>query len=260
MEGFGEQSHVLVADEAGRPAGAHPATRHFVHPERPGYLTITATPTDDELDIDVVLRGEPHVHFQLDRVADDEVSELRTILERQAKRTPEETGSLADAMARLAAEELEREHAGRAPADGGSDGKAPSDDGPSTRGSSDPDPLAAARTRVAQAPDDARAHMALAQALIAAIEADPMSAPRHAGLLLHSLRRAHTLDPDWAAPYHGLVGYYLEAPPIAGGSLERAEEKARELARIDPEGAEQLLARIAARRAATTDEDSGDER
>jgi hypothetical protein len=43
------------------------------------------------------------------------------------------------------------------------------------------------------------------------------------------------------------VGYYLNALPIAGGSIDKAEDTARTLAEFDPEGSERLMRQIAAR-------------
>ena len=66
--------------------------------------------------------------------------------------------------------------------------------------------------------------------------------------LLRTLNRVVELDPRRAEAYHYLVGYYLNAPPIAGGSVQKAEEYARTLASFDPEGGEELLKTVAARR------------
>ena len=54
-------------------------------------------------------------------------------------------------------------------------------------------------------------------------------------------RTAADLDPAMPDTYPWLVGYYLNTPPIAGGSLDEAERFARKLAELDPQaGAEQL--------------------
>jgi len=215
MEGLGEQRQPLRAN------GPHDRGWRFGGAKD---LVIDVVVDDERLDLDVDLRGRDHVHFLLDRVNDDEVPALRTTLAEQAARTTEESGSFMDAIASLPAAE-------------------PSEDAD--------DPIAVARRAVYAAPDDARTHMGLAQALIAAIEADPASAPMHAGSLIQSLQTAHELDPDWDEPYHGLVGYYLQAPAIAGGSIEKAEQTARALARIDAEASAALLEQVEAKRAAS---------
>lgn len=52
--------------------------------------------------------------------------------------------------------------------------------------------------------------------------------------------------------YHYLVGYYLNAPTIGGGSIDKAEETARTSAEFDPERSERLIGQIAARREGRT--------
>ena len=110
-----------------------------------------------------------------------------------------------------------------------------------------PDALDTLRRDVAERPEDARARMTLADALIAEISREPSSAPRLSRELLRSLEAAHRLEPDWDAPYHGLIGYHLNAPPIAGGSLKVARRLAEELSEIDAESGARYLELIAER-------------
>ena len=83
-----------------------------------------------------------------------------------------------------------------------------------------------------------------------AINSDPMNGPLYAGEMYKSLKKSIELDPQLTEAYHWLVGYYLNAPPIAGGSVALAEETARQLAEFDAEGAAPLLGEIASRKAA----------
>ncbi|UCF66329.1 MAG: hypothetical protein JSV80_11075, partial [Acidobacteriota bacterium] len=214
LEGLGVQRRTLV------PAGLVEGTRRFVDQEDPEFLSIDITQRADQLDLDVHLRGASHVRFRLHRVPDEDLPALREALAAQAARSPEQAGSLRGAL---------------------------EDDG-AKRSHGAPPAIAKAREAAAAPPDDARAHMALAQTLGAAIQKDPAVGRRHAYEMLGHLERAQALDPSWPAPYHGLVGYYLNAPRIAGGSVEKASEMARRLAEIDPAAGEQLLAQIARRR------------
>ncbi len=75
--------------------------------------------------------------------------------------------------------------------------------------------------------------------------------------MLQSLTKAVELDPHLAEAYHWLVGYYLNAPPIAGGSVAKASEIAQRLAEFDPTGAQELFAQIAARESGPDADPSG---
>jgi len=110
--------------------------------------------------------------------------------------------------------------------------------------------IEALREALAQNPDDAEQHLALARALGAAIEADAANGPRYAFEMRTALERAIELDPELVEAYHWLVGYYLNAPPIAGGSIEAAEATARRLEALDREAGQALLEHIATRRSA----------
>jgi len=104
---------------------------------------------------------------------------------------------------------------------------------------------------VAAEPSNAAARLTLARALGAAIDADPANGPRYAFEMLDSLTTAIALDPHLSEAYHWLVGYYLNAPPIAGGSIDKASEVAGRLAEFDAAGAQTLIAQIEAQRTAS---------
>jgi hypothetical protein len=107
------------------------------------------------------------------------------------------------------------------------------------------DPIEIAREAVAAGPEDARAHMRLARELAAAIQADPMNkGPLYSFEMLRALEKTVELDPTLIEAYRYLVGFYLNAPPIAGGSVEKAEETARKLAEHDAEASKALLALV----------------
>ena len=198
----------------------------FVYEENPEYLAMEVGVRGDVMSINVLLRGEDHVRFRLSRLPEEALPRLKQQMTAAAQQSPEEGISLREAMAGSAANRTQT----------------PSPD----KGASGP--IRAARARVSQRPDDARAHLELARALGAAIDENPANGPRYAYEMLGSLQNAIELDPHLAEAYHWLVGYYLNAPPIAGGSLDKAEETARKLAELDPTGASPLLKQIAARR------------
>ena len=119
------------------------------------------------------------------------------------------------------------------------------------------DAIEEARRAVAAAPDSADARMQLAQALIARFETHPAEAPMLAGEMLGALKKAHALDPKRPDAYHGLIGYYLNAPPIAGGSVEEAKKLADKLAAINPEQGAVAHRTIESHQAAATGRDAG---
>lgn len=218
MEGLGVQAYTLG------PAGSTGDGYRWVYEPDPEFLTVDVAVADDRMVLDVRLRGEPHVLFELDRVPAADLPEMRRGEAVQACQSPEEGISLAELMTAGAA------------AGGGDAAEAGSD------------PIASARRAVVERPTDGRAHLDLARALGNVINENPATGPRYAHEMLTSLQKAIELEPDLTEAYHWLVGYYLNAPPIAGGSLERAEEAAGELSRLDPEGAAGLLQQIAVKR------------
>ncbi len=227
MEGLGVQAHDLVP--AGRVDGMH----RWVHGERPEYLSIDVGIEGDRLEMDVWLRGQEHVRFRLDRLPAEALPELANALRQAALLSPDEGTSIVDVVK-------------HPPADLGAPGRSGVDAGPDRLPTS---PIEQARQSLAASPESAEAHLALARLLGDAIREDSANGPRFAFEMLSSLQKAIELDPSLAEAYHWLVGYYMNAPPIAGGSLDRAEETARRLMPFDPQGSRALLAEIDARRA-----------
>lgn len=222
MEGLGVQSYTLA------PVGAVAGGQRWVYAENPAYLWVDVGLAEEVLSLDVTLRGEPHVGFELARMADEEIPEMRSQLELQASQAPAEGYSIADIVSVPAHEEARRASAAERPAED--------------------ETIGAARAAAAERPEDGQAHLDVARALGAAIQQSPAAGARYGYEMLAALERAIELEPGLAEAYHWLVGYYLNAPPIAGGSVEKAEETARRLAEFDPTGAEDLLRQIAARR------------
>jgi hypothetical protein len=205
LGGLGHQSHTLS------PVGTEGDAHRWVLPERPGYLVMDMSREGSRLVLDVTVRGEPHARFELDRLPDSEVPALREALEAQAERDPSRTPSLREALA---------------------------DD--RTTGA-----IREAREVVRSEPRSVDAHLKLAEALYEGIQADPMSGgTTYAGEMLTALEKARALDPSRPEPYHWLAGYYLNAPPIAGGSVDKAVEMAQLLREIDPDAGTALLAEI----------------
>lgn len=220
MEGSGVQAYSLV------PAGLHEKMYRWVYEENPGFLSIDVGLEGDRMAMDVTLRGREHVSFRLDRMPAEALPGLRRELALAAQQSPADGVSIRDAV----------EYPPAPPA------VAP------TRGEEAADPVDLARYEVAMAPENAEAHLALARALGDAINRDPATGPLYAFEMLAALERSIELDPRLGEAYHWLVGYYLNAPAIAGGSVAKAEETARRLAEFDPQGGEELLAQVASRR------------
>ena len=91
--------------------------------------------------------------------------------------------------------------------------------------------------------------MTLARRLSQAIQRDPASGPMYAFELLQTLQKTVAIDPRHTEAYQYLVGYYLNAPPIAGGSVDKAEEAAKKVAAFDPQAGEALMRAVAEHRA-----------
>ena len=224
MEGSGAQSYSLV------PAGPHGGMHRWIWEEDPGFLTIDVGLDGDTMAMDVMLRGREHVSFRLDRLPEKSLPELRRELALQAQQSPEEGTSIRDVVEYppTPARAAESDQAGES--------------------ADEADPVTVSRRAVAQAPENADAHLALARVLGEAINRDPATGALYAFEMLAALETAIELDPELAEAYHWLVGYYLNAPAIAGGSVDKAEETARRLAEFDPQGGEALLAEVASRR------------
>ncbi len=200
----------------------------WVSEEDPSYLTIDLGLVEETLLMEVILRQRPHVAFRLERQPREAWAEMKRQLQAQGALSPEEGTSILEAVSDPPVS------LGGPPAPGGAPAAL--------------DPIAEARQAVEAEPASAPARLELARRIGAAINADPANGPRYAFEMRAALEKAIELDPHLGEAYHWLVGYYLNAPPIAGGSTEKAEETARRLAEFDPDGAAPLLARIAARR------------
>jgi hypothetical protein len=208
LENLGVQSHTLI------PVEAPGELRRWVLEERPDYLVIDIASSAERLHLAVQLRGESHVQFDLERLPEEALPELRESMAAAALRSPER-----DSI---------HDHS--------NDKRVPV-------------AILDARSNVAASPDSGSAHLQLAQALGAEIEGDPMSAGAlYAGEMLDSLKTALELDPRLVEAYHWLAGYYMNAPSIAGGSLDEAEAIAQRLAAVDKDAGTALLAQVEARR------------
>lgn len=225
MEGLGVQKYSLAPTATPTDEGL----RRWVWEEDPDYLAIDVGVEARTMVMNVTLLGRPHIAFRLDKRPRESWAEMKRDMLARAELSPDEGLSILEVVS-------------SPPASLGALAK--TDTGTDTEPA---DPIDAAREAVAAAPESAEARVALAMQLRAAISENPANGPRYAFEMLDSLKTAIELDPRQSAAYHGLVGYYLNAPPIAGGSVEKAEETARLLAEFDPEGGNVLLDQIAAR-------------
>lgn len=97
------------------------------------------------------------------------------------------------------------------------------------------------------APDDAHAHNWLGNAYGSRIgQVGMLSQAVMAPKLRDAFLRAIELDPDQHEARVSLVEFYLQAPAIAGGSVDAARAQAAELARRDPPRGHYARGRIAA--------------
>lgn len=221
MEGLGLQSYSLVPAPGPSEAGAY----RWTWEQDPEFLSIEVALAGETMSLDVLLRGQPHVAFRLDRQPPETWIEMKRQMLAQAERSPAEGTSIFEVVSNPPV-----------PPD--------AEDGAEKPAALDA-PIERARREVTAKPDDAQAHLALARVLSDAINESPANAPRYAYEMLSALQTAVALDNRLAEAYHYLVGYYLNAPPIAGGSVEKAEETAKALSEFDPEGGKQLLSQIA---------------
>ncbi len=213
LEESGGMEGVGVRGSTLVPAEPHGEIRRWISPEDPDYVVVEMAVSDQTLYIKVLVRGQEHAQLNLQRIPDEQLPAAREAFAESAARDPEE-GSIHD--------------------------YSNSEQVPRT--------VRQARQRIARRPDDAAARMELAAALIELIQSEQAMGPRYAGELLETLQAAVELDPQSSSAWQGLAGYYLNAPPIAGGSLDKAEDAARKLIEIDPPAGEALLAQVESRR------------
>ena len=108
------------------------------------------------------------------------------------------------------------------------------------------DAVDAASEAVDLAPDDAQAHYWLGNAYGSRIgQVGTMSQAFIAPKLRDAFERAIALDPTLHEARSSLLEYYLQAPAIVGGSVDKARAQAAELARRDPPRGHYARARMA---------------
>jgi hypothetical protein len=193
LAGLGEQAYPL------HPVRSAGDTLEWAYLKEPGYLTARTAVSEHELYMQVLVRGSQHALFRLRRVTGEAAAAVRTQLE-QARERPA-GGDLAIL-----------ETAG---------------------GGEDPIEVRNARAKALALPREAAAHVELGDAIAAVIQdAPPAKLPPYAQEMVGAYRKAVELDSANVAAHFGLSQYYLHAPPIAGGSLERGESEAAILARL----------------------------
>lgn len=218
LAGLGVQEYTL------HPVSVAGDTLEWAHLKSPWYLTVRTAVSADELYMLVLLRGKEHVQFRLQRVEGDEALAVRAEMDAARQRTGQDDVALL-------------KHAGASGETGGAD---------------DPVEIRNARARVKAEPGDASAHLQLAEALAEIIEtAPPAKVPGYAMEMLGGFRKAVELEPTSTEAHFGLAQYYLNAPPIAGGSLDEAAREAAVLGELESPLGEVVLAQIEAKRGQT---------
>jgi hypothetical protein len=214
LAGMGVQEYTL------HPVRAAGDTLEWAYLKSPWFLTLRTAVGPDELYMLVLLRGDEHVEFRLPRVVGDEAAAVRAEMEKSRERSGEDDVALL-------------KQAGESGDPGGAD---------------DPVTIRNARARVKAAPDDAGTHLQLAAALAEVIEsAPPAKVPTYAFEMLGGFRKAAELEPTLTEAHFGLAQYYLNAPPIAGGSLDEAAKEAAVLGELESPLGEVVLAQIEAK-------------
>ncbi len=95
--------------------------------------------------------------------------------------------------------------------------------------------IAEFKAAIAAQPDSSMAHLWLGRALGRKIEkAGPFQAMRMAHDVCHEFEQAVALDPTNTDARSDLMEFYLGAPPMVGGGVEKAEAQAAAIARLDP--------------------------
>ncbi len=91
------------------------------------------------------------------------------------------------------------------------------------------------KAAVAAQPDSSMAHLWLGRALGRKAEkAGPFQAMRMAHDVCHEFEQAVALDPTNTDARSDLMEFYLGAPPMVGGGVEKAEAQAAAIAQLDP--------------------------
>ena len=108
------------------------------------------------------------------------------------------------------------------------------------------DAIDAASEAVDLAPDNAQAHFWLGNAYGTRIgQVGTMSQAFMAPKLRDAFERAIALDPGLHEARSSLMEYYLQAPAVVGGSVDKARQQAAELVRRDPPRGHYARARLA---------------
>jgi tetratricopeptide (TPR) repeat protein len=106
--------------------------------------------------------------------------------------------------------------------------------------------VALAERCVAQHPNAARCHTALGDATASkALSAGMLSAMRLAGRIRDAYQKAVSLDGQLPEARFNLLQYYLQAPAIVGGGVDKARELADESAKALPQEGPLFLALVA---------------
>lgn len=105
---------------------------------------------------------------------------------------------------------------------------------------------------------DSPFHLLLAQANLAKLQTVSfMEKGPFARAALDHLEKSIEIDPSNVEARTTLYGYYLNAPPIAGGSIDLAQEQAQEIVKYDADRGNALLAETHWRKGKAL-EDGGD--
>jgi tetratricopeptide (TPR) repeat protein len=98
------------------------------------------------------------------------------------------------------------------------------------------------------APKNSDFHMWLGRAWGRLAESNKLLAFGRARKAKNAFETAVQLDPKNVDALSDLFEYYLEAPGVVGGGLDKAEKVAKMIRAIDPEHGDRLLARVAEER------------
>jgi hypothetical protein len=209
LAGTGRQEYTL------HPVRTAGDTLFYAYAEDPKFLDCLVTANDEELYMLVNLRGEEHVRFLLSKVTGEEALAVRQDLEAGRSQPGENDWQLLTDSAE----------------------------------GDDPVEVRNARLRVKSEPNNPHAHLALVGALGEVIDQAPgMKMAAYAQEMLAALHTTVEIDPALPDAHFGLAQYYLNAPPIAGGSLESAQGEAEVLAKLGSPLGEVVFAQLSLQR------------
>jgi hypothetical protein len=235
LAGLGEQWHTMKLESADGD------TLVWADIDNADFLRCRVAVDSTALRMRVLLRGKDHVRFHLPRVGGEAEKQLRAELAAAVDRPESEPKRPADPAA-------DGEGASATDTEGP---QATHGDAPPPTAGDVPPAVSAARRRVETEPQSATAQLVLAQALVGALEAAPPERRAMYAIEMYgALQKAVALDPKLPEARYALAQYHLEAPPIAGGSLELAAKQADVLAELGSPLAEIVRAQIDVRRGA----------